>query len=265
VILQLLNTFSANPLVKDGVGWNYVLVVIAQCAWTIVFGFEWIILSVVAMLAILFFLVRIVRAQHRIEPNADYKDFILLKFPFDIHCGWIFAAKLVNANVLFVDLGLNSTIQFYSALASLLILILIALFFGFSHMNMVIPLVLAWASVSRLWGNSSCRILSADLLMFSALVSFGQFGIYNELKNPKQLVSETFTENQITYTQYGSLAAASIASLVVVYVGVKLLMAWWKNRSDSQNTGSVNKKTADQTASETDYVRADYEMSGTKA
>jgi hypothetical protein len=158
-ILQLLNTFSANPLVKDGVGWNYVFVVIAQCAWTIVFGFEWIILSVVAMLAILIFLVRIVRAQHRIEPNADAKDFILLMFPFQIHCGWIFAAKLVNANVLLIDLGLNGTIQFYSALASLLILILIALYFGIAYMNIVIPLVLAWASVSLLWAVARHSLL----------------------------------------------------------------------------------------------------------
>jgi hypothetical protein len=140
-IVQLLPAFRGDPLVI-AVGWNYVLVCVAQIGWTISFSMEIIWLSLVCMLAILFFLVRIVRAQG----DSDLRGYMLLKFPFAIHTGWIMAASLVNISVLLVSLEVSSQIQFYVAMASLSIILVIS---GALTFDITILLVLAWALVRK--------------------------------------------------------------------------------------------------------------------
>lgn len=138
-IVQLLPAFRGDPLVI-AVGPNYAAVCLAQIAWTISFSMEIIWLSLVFMLAILFFLVRIVRAQG----DSDFRGYMLLKFPFSIHTGWIMAASLVNISVLLVYLGVSSQIQFYVAMASLSIILVVSGVFSY---YITILLVLAWALV----------------------------------------------------------------------------------------------------------------------
>lgn len=138
-IVQLLPAFRGDALVM-AVGWNYVLVCVAQIGWTISFSMEIIWLSLVCMLAILFFLVRIVRAQR----DSDLRGYVLFKFPFSIHTGWIVAASFVNISVLLVSLQVSAQIQFFVAMASLSLILIIA---GTLTFDIVILLVFAWALV----------------------------------------------------------------------------------------------------------------------
>jgi benzodiazapine receptor len=153
-VAQLLPSVRAVDLVQKGVGWNYVFVCLAQIVWSFVFAYEYIEVSVVAMITILIFLVRTVLSQIKVVSNEDElttstRDYWLLQFPFSIHCGWITAASFVNISVVAVKLQASATVQFCTAIASLVTLLLIAgvaLFYGASEY--VIPSVLVWATVS---------------------------------------------------------------------------------------------------------------------
>jgi hypothetical protein len=153
-VAQLLPSIRSVNLVQRGVGWNYVFVCLAQIVWSFVFAYEYIELSVVAMITILIFLVRTVLSQIKVVSEEDElittaRDYWLLQFPFSIHCGWITAASFVNISVVVVKLQAGATVQYYTAIASLVTLLLIAgvaLFYGATEY--VIPSVLAWATVS---------------------------------------------------------------------------------------------------------------------
>merc|ERR1712232_1201101 len=118
-----MGKYNSNPLVDNsesgtGVGYLYVAACIAQCLWTVVFSIEQIPLSLAAMLSILVSLVLIVERQS--SATATLGEFWLLKFPFDIHCGWIWAASLVNFNVVLVAANTSAQVQETFAWLSLL-------------------------------------------------------------------------------------------------------------------------------------------------
>ena len=159
-IVQTHPSFRGHRLVQDGVGYSYIGVCLAQATWGLVFGFEIINLSVAFMLLILYFLVRIVMNQDKVDRDDAHinRDFFLFVFPFRIHCGWIVAASLVNINLVLVKNTASATAQFYTALVSLGCLLVIALtcLFASVSTDYVIPCVLAWAAVS--FPNNSVEI-----------------------------------------------------------------------------------------------------------
>ena len=169
-----------NPLIF-AVGYNYVAVCVAQAFWTVAFSLEIIWASLICMLIILFFLWRIVWCTS--ETNTPYKgslaNYILWRFPFAIHAGWITAASFVNANVLLVDLQVEADLQFYAALASLFLILVIATTTTIS-LDLTIPLVLAWAL----------------------------FGVFAELSDPEESIEETFSQTQMETALWGSLVFA---------------------------------------------------------
>ena len=136
VILQLLPKFRQVAL--QGVGWWYIITCLAQCAWSVFFSQEWIVLSMIAMASILVSLVMILILQARNSSVVDATterqrtttssqsttaaelcSFWGFQFPFQIHCGWIWAASVVNANVVVVAEGFSASYQFLSASTSL--------------------------------------------------------------------------------------------------------------------------------------------------
>lgn len=158
VVQVAVPSYRTNPLVVEGVDYNYIWVCLFQIAWTFAFGFERIGLSLVFMLGILFFLIRIYSLQQKtlIENNdvAFSRNYWLLRFPFGIHLGWIIAATLVNTNVVLVAFGVSARLQFYAAMLSLVITLVVTAGSLFNqadkkHPDVVIPLVLVWALVSH--------------------------------------------------------------------------------------------------------------------
>ena len=73
---------------------------VVQVVWSVVFAQEVIWLSLFAMLGILVTLVAIITRCYGIE--TDYSGYYLLKAPFQLQCGWIIAASVVNLNVCFI-------------------------------------------------------------------------------------------------------------------------------------------------------------------
>lgn len=168
VVVQLLAPFRAAPLVQQGVAMNYVYVCIAQSVWGFVFGYEFIEFSAVCMVTILYFLVRTVVMEAKAQDETSTRDFWLLKFPFSIHCGWIVAASFVNINVVVVKYKAGANVQYFTALASLVTILVISAYTLYKK-EFVIPTVLSWATVSsilwnRLWvfrsANTTCFCVS---------------------------------------------------------------------------------------------------------
>ena len=197
VVLQLVPNFRQSAI--QGVGWWYVATCIAQCAWSAFFSQEWILMSMVAMGSILVSLVMILLLQSSSAASPSTSTptaaaFWGFQFPFQIHCGWIWAATLVNANVVVVAEGLSAGYQYLSAWASLGGLGMVALFYTWRQ-NYVVPLVLAWAST----------------------------GIYVELMKPQESILLAFDQSVLEYLQY---AALGLAIAIVTLQVVMALMRW---------------------------------------
>ena len=95
-IVQTRPSFRGHRLVQDGVGYSYIGVCLAQATWGLVFGFELINLSVAFMLLILYFLVRIVMTQDKVDRDDAHinRDFfsVCLSLPHSLwlDCGRFF-------------------------------------------------------------------------------------------------------------------------------------------------------------------------------
>jgi translocator protein len=157
-VLQLvLPAYRTNPLVVRGVGYNYVGVCAFQVAWTFAFGLEQIALSLVWMLGILFYLVRIHSSLQKVVDESDNNNnnnnnFWLLRFPFDLHLGWIVAATLVNVNLVLQAHVASAAVKFTAGILTVAIASVVAAAVLYREKdrkdpNLVIPSVLVWALV----------------------------------------------------------------------------------------------------------------------
>lgn len=144
-IVQLLPRYRSKAVILQGVGFSYVYACLAQISWTLCFTTEYIGLSLISMVSILIPLVMIVNKTSKI-PNDSTSDYWLLKFPFEIHAGWIMAATLVNTNVFLVAYHVSSSNQIMAAWFSLFVLASAAVYYISSKKRWVVPCVLAWAS-----------------------------------------------------------------------------------------------------------------------
>mmetsp|Transcript_29820 Transcript_29820/g.42335 ORF Transcript_29820/g.42335 Transcript_29820/m.42335 type:complete len:177 (-) Transcript_29820:250-780(-) len=165
------------------------------------------------MLTILFFLVRIVTRQAKVESTSSIRDFWLLKFPFSIHCGWIVAASFVNIAVVLVKLEVGATIEYYTALGSLfgaLVITALALY----RKEYIIPTVLSWAT----------------------------FGIYSELGSPPELISSKFEASTIEFVRTGAGLVSLVIALAVV---VKFAVDFVRSRSSSESNNEQDYRRVD--------------------
>mmetsp|Transcript_13740 Transcript_13740/g.40197 ORF Transcript_13740/g.40197 Transcript_13740/m.40197 type:complete len:190 (+) Transcript_13740:756-1325(+) len=163
------------------------------------------------MLLLLFSLLALLSGQRRVGGGTT-ADFWLLRFPFQIHTGWICAASAVNVNVVLVGVSANANLQLFAAVVSLLLLFGTALFLlcrksKNGELNIVLPLVLAWA--------------------------FG--GVWAELENPKQLIQDNFNSQTIDSLK----VCAAIACIVVLLaIGVRTILLCV--RKDDRRDEGVN-------------------------
>lgn len=190
MVLQALPAFRSSDVVIKGVGYWYVATCVAQCAWSLVFANEWIEASLGAMLSILVCLVIIVQKIVAVPLDSTWK-YWGFKFPFQVHCGWIWAASVVNTNVLLVALEVAANAQVIAAWASLALLALVAIYYLYKNI-LVVPLVLAWAS----------------------------YAVRVELKQPKDSISTAFDAETIEMLQQSAFGLAITVLATTVITGL---------------------------------------------
>mmetsp|Transcript_16766 Transcript_16766/g.34143 ORF Transcript_16766/g.34143 Transcript_16766/m.34143 type:complete len:322 (-) Transcript_16766:195-1160(-) len=180
VILNLFfDQLRPSPLMVNGVSWWFVLVCIAQTAWSPAFAYEKIPLSAFFMGCIFVPLVAIVVGQYKVVTKLSERgtsngpvtrsNYWLLQFPFEIHFGWISAAFALNLNILLVNSGVSSGAQSLMAGISLALLALMALvcLFLIKRPNYTLPWVVVWATVSCVVPFFECNLcfhFSSNLL-----------------------------------------------------------------------------------------------------
>jgi len=220
-----------NPLVKEGVGVYYIGVCGVQALWSLCFSSDFIFLALLLIAAIAALLVEIVRKQYNIVEDVDkngegsstatennnkknryqprWLEYLLLQFPFAIHCGWILVATFVNLNVWLVKVNAGVSLQRNTALFSLLALVLIAiLYLSLYNTELVVPVVFAWAA----------------------------FGIFSELQTPNGQLFARFEEETITFYQSCAIVAAiAILMGVVGKAIVTYFIQTCRGKSDNVN------------------------------
>ena len=88
--------------------------------------------------------------QYRIRSN--FIEYVLLRFPFAIHCGWVTAATVLNANVLAVSEQISEEDQVAAAIFSLSIMFTVAFWTVWSVTipEYIVAIVISWANVSTI-------------------------------------------------------------------------------------------------------------------
>jgi len=182
--------YSAHPLVVDGVSYYFLLACLAQTAWSPAFAYEKMPLSAVLMGGILIPLIVIAvrqknARQKAIERNPRLAMFFrgkyywLLQFPFELHLGWIMAAFALNINVVLVANKASSAVQVVAAAISLAVVTI--------------------ASLSCLLRGKTPKYTIPSVAIWTT------FWIYIALHNPKPLIVDTFSSNEINGFCYAAI------------------------------------------------------------
>ena len=190
------------------VKWNYVFVVLAQIGWTLAFSSEFIEVSLVMMMLLLWNLFVITTSFTRLnQPTSttvasppqsflqQTTNYIFTEFPFAIHFGWILVATVVNVNVTLVASGLSSMVKYYSALICIMVLSFITVALVFIRGAIVPPIVVIWAL----------------------------FGIYKELEAPNDLVMVSYTEQEQQNVQYSVISGIIFLFIILFIQGLRMI------------------------------------------
>ena len=74
-------------MVQDGVKIWYFVSCLVQSGWTLTFGYEQIVLSLIFMVSILLSLGLILVNQNKVMSDGTIGEYWLFRFPFAVHCG----------------------------------------------------------------------------------------------------------------------------------------------------------------------------------
>lgn len=206
IVLQALPAYRSSDVVIKGVGYWYLFVCVAQCTWSLVFANEWIEVSLAAMLSILVGLVITTQKLSCVEVDATWKYFGF-KFPMQIHCGWIWAASLVNMNVVLVAREVSASGQEISGWISLGFLALVSVLYLYRGLY-VIPLVVAWAT----------------------------YAVRVELTEPIEKIVNTFDANTIELVQQTAFGLAIAVLAATVLTGLFRLARQEKKKAPESPT-----------------------------
>lgn len=153
-------------------------------------------------------MILIISLQYSLKEESTIFEYILLCFPFAVHCGWITAATVLNANVLMVKENVSSENQIAFAIVS------IALLFNFS-------ILILWS-------------IPLPEYVIAAVIAWAKAGIAYELDNPKEQIEDEFDEMILSSL---STAATWICISVIVLLAVRFLSTpLFNRRNESQRT-----------------------------
>mmetsp|Transcript_38614 Transcript_38614/g.44077 ORF Transcript_38614/g.44077 Transcript_38614/m.44077 type:complete len:279 (+) Transcript_38614:141-977(+) len=205
IVTQLFGAYRGSDAVTKNVGFNYVAVCLFQAGWILAFGMEIIWLAYLLILGVLFFLLIIVRNQYKsTSEKKSILDYFLLDFPFQIHCGWLCVASLLNLSNVLVAYDADTSVQYGVALISVLSIVLLSVWYLTKPVYVPV-LAFAWASfgISSKLGDASELIKNAfsegslnvlQKIVFTVgilevLATIATF-VYNQYKSPPGTVGE---------------------------------------------------------------------------
>jgi hypothetical protein len=200
-ILQLFPKFRAHPYVQKGVSYWYLGVCTAQSIWSFVFMYDQIWESLVFISLIALSLAGCVVGSYYqySAANKTLVEFWFLLFPFAIHFGWILCATLINANIVVVWFEAPAVTQITVAICTLALIYACSVWALFvpTRPSYTVPATTIWAAL----------------------------GVYFQLDEPINLISETFDRTTISSIRY---SAGIICLLVVLLILIRLFVGLYK-------------------------------------
>jgi len=196
IITQFLPRFRGKAMIISGVSYWYMLTCLFQVGWTFLFAYEIIWASLLLIVCVWATLAIILYRQYYTESDGTYYEFWLIRFPFAIHCGWLTAASLANANLVAVAYNASVPIQLAVGIVSLAILHAVSVFLLTVPLfpNYTVCCVLSWATGA----------------------------ISSELANTPESIKERFSEDSIVGVQ---LAAAAVSIIIAAQVLIRAIYA----------------------------------------
>ena len=110
VIYQLIQAFSKEGNAADflpQIGWFFFLSSLANASWIVAWHYQYIAISLIIMLCILFTLIMIYQRLEIGLKSVSTAQKWLVHTPFSIYLGWITVATIANVTTLLVDLDWN--------------------------------------------------------------------------------------------------------------------------------------------------------------
>lgn len=177
-IAQLHPHYRNQPIVQE-TGYLFFYCFVLQTAWTLFFSFELFTLSFISVVFALLCLVSLLLTQlHTIssDERRSWPEYILFRFPFYLHTGWMVLMVSEHFALLFRAFGTSAHMQAATDILSLALLLAVgvAVLIRPPYSDTVIPLVIIWSFVS--WegffcpaqmGEWYCIVVSHCSLLFS--------------------------------------------------------------------------------------------------
>jgi len=168
-IYQALPVQRENPRLRK-TGWWVVLSGLANSAWIFLWHYEQFPLTIIAMLALLLFLIVIYLRLGVARIDVPAAEKWAVRLPFSIYLGWITVATVANATALLNYLnwngfGLSDFTWMWIMLAAVLA---IAVLMNFSRRDIAYALVLLWALA-----GIALKFASVSIVAIPTWITFG--------------------------------------------------------------------------------------------
>ncbi|MEL7020819.1 MAG: tryptophan-rich sensory protein, partial [Bacteroidota bacterium] len=110
IVYQSRGLFSAdqtqiNSYMHERLGYLFVINALANGSWIVVWHYEYVVLSLVVMLVLLFTLISIIRQLNTGRRAVSIGERWCVHAPFTIYLGWISIATIANFTTVLVDSG----------------------------------------------------------------------------------------------------------------------------------------------------------------
>jgi hypothetical protein len=151
---QLHHLIRSRPMVQEGAKYYFFYSCLGQIGWVILYTERLFILSFISSVVTLVSLLALLYSQEQVQQHqhrTSWRDFFFVRFPFQLHCGWMFVVTIINFNLMFGRLSNEPGEMLALAILSLSIMLPVACFFLIAPKpaDFIIPLVIVWAYVSR--------------------------------------------------------------------------------------------------------------------
>lgn len=207
-VAQLLPRYRDSAAVKHGVGYWWLAVCVCQCVWTPLFAQEVLWAQLLAMFAILFSLLGLVRSAAAVVERGDVptSEYWLFVAPFSLHLGWIVAASTVAMNVtaLYYSAGDAANVAASGSARTMIAL---------SIVSFAYVLLVAFSSATVLFRRPNAFV--------PGVAAWALLAISKELGSPREAISTSyppaFYQAVMDAAAVFSIAAALLCVAVIVF------------------------------------------------
>lgn len=110
-IFQVTPVLRARPQVQDGVKYYYGLASFMQVLYTLTYNTEMLVAAVPFAFGVVASLRSLVKSQNEAQADNSWAEYWLLRFPFQLHLGWMYFVSLLTLQNAFVFVNFSNPVQ----------------------------------------------------------------------------------------------------------------------------------------------------------